>query len=101
MLVNLVAGTQLGGWMQRIKDEGRDPAKPVFSGSPSTPLVSQQASLTEASMTKPGIDRSITVSELEAHQREGDPWFAVKGQVSAASSISKTNLMSLVASLSV
>jgi nitrate reductase (NAD(P)H) len=82
----IVAGTQPGGWMQRIKDDGMDPTKPVFSrGTPTTR--SPQAikvELIEEPMTKPGIDGKITAVELEAHQREGDPWFVVRGEVRLA-----------------
>jgi nitrate reductase (NAD(P)H) len=81
MVFVVVAGTQPGGWMQRLKSGGLDPAKPVFSESPPKPLQPIKAALLEGSLTKPGINRKITAIELDAHRREGDPWFMVKGEV--------------------
>ena len=72
--------------MQRIKDDGVDPTKPVFSRSPvasGSPQVIRVPH-TEGLMTKPGIDRKITADELEAHSREAEPWFVVKGEVRAS-----------------
>jgi nitrate reductase (NAD(P)H) len=69
--------------MQRIKDEGGDPTKHNFSGSTSTSQSPQtiKAPPIDRPMTKPGINRKISVYELEAHSRQGDPWFVVKGEV--------------------
>jgi len=33
-------------------------------------------------MTKAGVNLKISAVELAAHQRDGDPWFAIKGEVS-------------------
>lgn len=32
-------------------------------------------------MTKPGVDRKITMLELEAHNTASEPWFVVQGEV--------------------
>jgi len=68
--------------MQRLKDEGMDPSKPVFSRLPSTSKSSNiQVPMIKESMTKPDISRKITADELEAYTREGGAWFVVKGEV--------------------
>jgi hypothetical protein len=83
VLFSVVAGTQPGGWMQRLKNDGVDPTKPLFSEISPTSKSPQpvEQPLVEVPMTKPTINRKITADELEVHQREGDPWFAVKGEV--------------------
>jgi nitrate reductase (NAD(P)H) len=79
-----VADAQQSGWMQRIKDQGQDPAKPIFSNdsSSNTP---QKKEITnqppEISMTKPGLDRKISIEELKAHSDNEHPWFVVHGEV--------------------
>jgi hypothetical protein len=76
-----VAGTQSGGWMQRLKDEGKDPASPLFSSS-NQPIDKQTTTMpSEIPMTKHGIDRKISVEELEAHCNNDQPWFVVRGEV--------------------
>ncbi|KAJ3562976.1 hypothetical protein NP233_g9237 [Leucocoprinus birnbaumii] len=61
-----MAGTQPGGWMQRLKDEGLDPSKPDFKVDP-----------TSTSVVK--ID--ISVAELQSAQAKEEAWFVVKGEV--------------------
>ena len=69
--------------MQRIKDDGKDPSKPVFGDLSSSPVFKTETTkpLPEISMTKPGVDRKITVEELEAHNKSDQPWFVVRGEV--------------------
>ncbi|KAG6833878.1 hypothetical protein H0H87_007889 [Tephrocybe sp. NHM501043] len=79
-----MAGTQAGGWMTRLKDQGKDPSKPVFSAAlldlrettTATPAVPQPVS-----MTRPGVDRKITVEEFRAHANSERPWFVISDKV--------------------
>lgn len=77
-----MAGTQPGGWMQRLKDQGMDPSKPVFlSDLSSEGIKAFKMPFSEVRMTKPGVDRKITAEELATHKQGDEPWFAVKGEV--------------------
>jgi nitrate reductase (NAD(P)H) len=78
-----MAGTQPGGWMQRLKDEGLDPTKPIFSTDSTTRSTSKAAisKPAETVMTKPGVDRKITVAELESSEAKEQAWFVVRGEV--------------------
>ncbi|GAA5880530.1 hypothetical protein JCM8547_002039 [Rhodosporidiobolus lusitaniae] len=78
-------GTQPGGWMQRLKDDGLNPAMPSFvKRSEEDELIIAQAKEAAAAkkkkmvMTKPGITRNITKAELEAHNTEAEPWFVCR-----------------------
>lgn len=78
-----VLGTKTGGWMERMKDEGKSITQPDFGD---TKILS--ASLTSSTkpinvkMTKEGLDRIISLSELEAHGPEStQPWFIVNAEV--------------------
>jgi len=78
-----MAGTQPGGWMQRLKDEGLDPTRPNFS-TDSTAKSSSKAEIpkpAETVMTKPGVDRKITPAELESEEAKEQAWFVVRGEV--------------------
>jgi hypothetical protein len=79
----LVAGTQAGGWMQRLKDQGKDPAKPLFGAPASNDTAANDEPVVQevVSMTKPGITRKITKEELAEHTGVENPWFVVKGEV--------------------
>ncbi|GAA5887933.1 hypothetical protein JCM6882_000807 [Rhodosporidiobolus microsporus] len=81
-------GLQPGGWMERLKESGQDPAKPAFfKVSPEDEDIAAQAKEAAVAkkpnvvMTKPGVDRKITRAELEAHNKEEQPWFVVHGEV--------------------
>ncbi|GAA5999899.1 hypothetical protein JCM10207_005962 [Rhodosporidiobolus poonsookiae] len=75
-------GLQPGGWMQRLKDEGQDPTRPVFGKVAGDEVVQPVKPKAQAVvMTKPGVDRKITKAELEAHNKEEEPWFVVHGEV--------------------
>jgi nitrate reductase (NAD(P)H) len=77
-----VAGTQPGGWMQRMKDQGSDPVKPVFSNELSSSLRSETKITARLILTNPDVNRKITLEELEAHVIQGEAWFVVQGEVS-------------------
>lgn len=84
MLINeSVAGTQTGGWMQRLKDQGQDPAYPGFCSSSQAASMVSVAPVPPATvgMVKPGVDRKITMKELAAHATSEDPWFVIQGEV--------------------
>jgi len=83
LTVNAVAGTQPGGWMQRLKEEGLDPTRPNFS-TDSTARSTSKAKVpkpTETVMTKQGVDRKITPAELESAEAKEQAWFVVRGEV--------------------
>ncbi|KNZ80738.1 Nitrate reductase [NADPH] [Termitomyces sp. J132] len=80
-----MAGTQPGGWMQRLKDQGEDPSKPVFSTSApnttKTETSSASAPPPAVSMIRSEVNQKITVGELRAHTHCKNPWFVVYGEV--------------------
>ena len=74
--------------MQRIKDEGQDPSKPIFLNhgtSPQNPpeRVKKPGTVT-VSMKNPAVKRSITVEEVRAHNTKDRPWFVVDEEVGFA-----------------
>ncbi|GAA5967839.1 hypothetical protein JCM11641_005782 [Rhodosporidiobolus odoratus] len=80
-------GMQSGGWMERLKEAGEDPANPSFVKVSDEEQLAKRArsEVVEKKptivMTKPGVDRVITQEELEAHNKEEEPWFVVDGEV--------------------
>ncbi|KDR71730.1 hypothetical protein GALMADRAFT_74808, partial [Galerina marginata CBS 339.88] len=79
-----LAGTQPGGWMQRLKDEGLDPSKPNFSfglNGSTKPDVVRVSPSSEVPMTKPGIARKISAAELASMEAKEEAWFVVRGEV--------------------
>ncbi|KAJ7594499.1 nitrate reductase [Mycena floridula] len=74
-----MAGTQAGGWMQRLKDEGYDPARPAFSTQ--APIFKASPSESLACMIDPKVTRLISSEEIQAHSNSVQPWFVVDGQV--------------------
>ncbi|KAG6916078.1 hypothetical protein DXG01_008552 [Tephrocybe rancida] len=79
-----MAGTLTGGWMPRLKDQGKDPSNPVFSTSlpDSTETTNTTPVLPQAvPLTRPEVDRKITLEEFRAHANSESPWFVVAGQV--------------------
>ncbi|CEQ42493.1 SPOSA6832_04325, partial [Sporobolomyces salmonicolor] len=81
-------GLQSGGWMDRLKESGLDPANPSFTKAvPEDAEIvarAKQAAVAEKPkivMTKEGVDRKITSAELMAHNKEEEPWFVVNGEV--------------------
>jgi len=70
--------------MQRIKDQGLDPAKPAFSNESSfspQPETDTMARPVDIVLTNPDVNRKVTAEELEAHAKEGEAWFVVQGEV--------------------
>lgn len=74
-----VPGNGAGGWMQRLKDEGRDILKPNFHTSPSE-SIGKVAKEEMVSMIKTGVVRKITTAELKIHSSAEKPWFVVNGE---------------------
>lgn len=83
-------GLQPGGWMERLKEVGKDPANPAFLCYDSTteattrePTADPNSSAKPPAlvMTKPGVVRRITMDEVRAHNTPTEPWFIVHGQV--------------------
>lgn len=72
------AGVLPGGWMQRLKDQGRDILKPEFKDV-SAPVVKLEKKV-EVKMTNDAVKRTITVDELKAHNSPDQPWFVVNGE---------------------
>ncbi|TFK34600.1 nitrate reductase [Crucibulum laeve] len=74
-----MAGTQPGGWMQRLKDAGHNPAKPEFSAS-TTPAAVVKAPKSVL-MVNPEVNRKITPQELKERCDNKEPLFVVHGEV--------------------
>lgn len=80
-------GTQPGGWMDRMKQLDLDILNPIFTDTPSAEdqeilqQSKQSAKKPEVVMIKEGVDRLISMEELEAHDKEDEPWFVVHGEV--------------------
>ncbi|GAA6003716.1 uncharacterized protein JCM10292_000700 [Rhodotorula paludigena] len=77
-------GLQPGGWMERLKESGLDPLKPSFAEpAPGEAIVEAPPVVAKPKvvMTKPGVTRKITMAEVEAHNKEDEPWFVVHGEV--------------------
>jgi nitrate reductase (NAD(P)H) len=72
------------GWMERLKANGQDPTRPHFGDDQdapkSTTAMTNTNIVAETPMTKPGVDRKITLEELHAQDKE-HPWFVVRGEV--------------------
>ena len=86
-----MAGTQKGGWMQRLKDEGLDPATPDNWTNASTPnkendIRADIRSSKEVLMTRPGISRRITTSDMASVLAREQAWFVVQGEVGVSCS---------------
>ncbi|TFK98170.1 hypothetical protein BDV98DRAFT_573190 [Pterulicium gracile] len=79
-----IPGNTPGGWMQRMKDEGKDFLNPKFGAQPDVGAVVPIAApkvTNGISMVKEGVDRIITLAELKAHNKAEQPWFVVEGEV--------------------
>lgn len=68
--------------MQRFKDEGVDPSKPIFSNEPLVKNLMKEEPDVEISMSKPEVNRMISLDDLRAHNQAHEPWFVVRGEVS-------------------
>jgi hypothetical protein len=66
--------------MQRMRDQGLDPAKPIFTktGPAQNPI---EPKMSQVIMTKPGVNRHITPEELARHCSAEQPWFVVNREV--------------------
>ena len=66
--------------MQRMKDQGLDPAKPIFTktGPAQNPIKPKKSPIM---LAKPGVNRQITPEELTHHRSVEQPWFVVNGEV--------------------
>ena len=74
-----VVGQTMEGWMDRMKAEGKDVLNPVFSDEPvdaTANVTKPKMEKVEVVMTKPDVDRKITVEELKAQDKE-KPWVSV------------------------
>lgn len=73
-----------GGWMERVKKAGGDLTNGNWgektSDEADSPAENQQPA-EEISMKKEGVNRSITIEELKAHDLPTEPWFVVNGEV--------------------
>lgn len=71
-----VVGQTMEGWMDRMNAEGRDVLNPVFSDAPleqAESAVKLSEEKKEVVMTKPGVNRKITVEELKTQDKQ-KPW---------------------------
>jgi nitrate reductase (NAD(P)H) len=71
--------------MQRLKDEGLDPSKADFSVKASSPNRNMQPEVLEIQMTKPGVNRKISIAELKSPEAKENAWFVVRGEVRSRS----------------
>lgn len=72
--------------MERFKEFGRDILNPIFTLDNTDAQDEKIVELAvvkkvEVVMTKKGVDRKITMEEVEAHSSEAEPWFVVDGEV--------------------
>ncbi|EPQ53162.1 nitrate reductase [Gloeophyllum trabeum ATCC 11539] len=76
-----LAGTASGGWMERMKAEGKDIGKPSWGDKHTAVTSGGSFALTEEiAMTNPKVKRDVTLEELRRQDR-AKPWFVVKGEV--------------------
>jgi len=77
--------------MQRLKDEGLDPTKPNFSTDPASLSTSKVEipKQAETVMTKQGVDRKISIVELESSEAKEQAWFVVRGEVRFSNGLSR------------
>ena len=72
-----------GGWMERVKKAGGNLINGYWGekigGEEAEELVKEVAK--EVPMTKPGLEKTISVDELRKHDSEKEPWFVVNGEV--------------------
>ncbi|KAF8649084.1 hypothetical protein AX16_006031 [Volvariella volvacea WC 439] len=77
-----MVGTQTDGWMQRLKDQGQDPAAPEFSMSGTNVKPGQPAPPPMTiSMTRPNVHRKISMKAFGSHTKPENPWFVMQGEV--------------------
>ncbi|KAH7359842.1 hypothetical protein BKA66DRAFT_573950 [Pyrenochaeta sp. MPI-SDFR-AT-0127] len=72
-----------GGWMERIKKSGGNLTnghwgEKIDGEEPESAAIEE---VKEIKMTKDGVDRSIGIHELRAHDKPEEPWFVVNGHV--------------------
>ena len=75
-------GLMPGGWMQRVKEAGGDLIDGHWGESSG---MDQSKALIKAEkevvMTTEGLEKTITIDELQRHAHDQDPWFVVNGEV--------------------
>lgn len=67
--------------MPRMVEGGLDALKPIFTEQDAPVTAAAKKAAVTVSMVKEGVNRKITRAELEAHNKEEEPWFAVDGEV--------------------
>ncbi|CAO1635536.1 unnamed protein product [Parajaminaea phylloscopi] len=82
-----LAGTQTGGWMARLAEEGQDPRYPSFrqdpnAGAAQTNVAKPPPVDVKSLMEDPDkLQITVTAEQLKEHANEEEPWFVVNGQV--------------------
>lgn len=74
--------TMPGGWMERMKKEGRDISDGFWGGkqqSQSSTIVYSEPK--EIAKVKPELENIITLEELYQHTGHDKPWFVIDGEV--------------------
>ena len=70
-----------GGWMERVKKAGGN----LTNGNWGEQLKGEEpvepTPIQEINMKKDGLNRDISLQELQSHCDEGEPWFVVDGEV--------------------
>ncbi|KAH0839336.1 hypothetical protein J3R83DRAFT_18 [Lanmaoa asiatica] len=75
-----LAGRAKGGWMERMKTESKDIASPSFGNLHSNTKPNKPDDEPDVPLTKPGVDRNITLQELKDRDKR-QPWFVVNDEV--------------------
>ena len=76
-----MAGTVPGGWMPRMVEDGLDALRPIFTAKDTEVKAQAKKEVAQIDMRKAGVDRKVTMAEVEAHNTEHEPWFVVNGEV--------------------
>ena len=72
-----------GGWMERVKKAGGDLTNGYWGETIDGQAVKTAVAevVKKINMKKEGIDRKISIEELQLHEKAEDPWFVLDGEV--------------------
>lgn len=70
-----------GGWMERVKKAGGNLTNGNWGDQLKGEEPVEPTPIQEINMKKDGLNRKISLQELQSHCAEGEPWFVVDGEV--------------------
>ena len=70
-----------GGWMERVKKAGGDLTNGNWGERLEGEEPTEPEPVLEINMKKDGLNREISLQELQDHTANGEPWFVVNGEV--------------------